>query len=483
MWCRSRSTYNFQGFCRIVFSVALIFAGSIAAISQSIAAPYLVVDADSGRVISHQDAHRRWAPASLTKMMTAYVTFHAIKLQHLTFNSPVSVSRHALAEPPSKMGYPVGTVLSIDQAIKIIMVKSANDIAMALGEAVAGSEAKFVALMNSHARRLGMANTNFANPNGLPDKTQFTNAIDMVRLTLAIQRDFPQHADYFKIPGLIAGRRRLRNYNRLLTQFDGTTGMKTGFVCASGYNIVVTAERKVESGNRRLIAVVLGARKGRLRNIRVAGLLHRAYEKPEGFGLYTVANLPAVVGIDSVPADISRNICGPRRKTKAQKKAARETAKRNAEKDKNDVTRVLSIKEQEALYLHAPVRIGDYLKIRLGNATGPNPNGLKVSTSGGTPPKPPLGECVEKSPAELAEAELPKIAVLKRSKKRRSKKRRKRKSKANLVSQKLNCIPQPMTRPLPIVLVPIDGLEPLGDRSSGEPVVLPLPRPQLAESE
>jgi len=489
MWCDGIFRVFLNHLRHLLLLTVMIIAGVLTGASSATAQPYLVIDADSQRVIFHQDAHRRWAPASLTKMMTAYVTFHAIKLQHLSFNSPVAITGHALAQPPSKMGYPLGTVLSIDQAIKIIMVKSANDVAMALGEAVAGSEEAFVALMNSHARRLGMNNTQFMNPNGLPNSKQFTNAVDMVRLTLAIQKDFPQHAGYFKIPGLIAGRVRLRNYNRLLTRFDGTTGMKTGFVCASGYNIVVTAERKLEGKTKRLIAVVLGERTGRHRNARAAGLLHKAFEKPQGFGLYTMANLPAVIGVDSVPADISSDICKPRRKTKAQKKAALEAAKINAEKAKTDVTRVLTLKEREATYMHAPVRIGDYHRIRLGKATGPNPNGLRVTAIGGTPsniiPMPdkrPLLECVEKTPEELAKAELQKIEIVKTKtkSKRRSSKSKKKKQKTKTISQVLNCIPQPMERPAPVALVPIDGLVQTRGGQDGDVIARPNRRPDTS---
>ncbi|MFK5978668.1 MAG: D-alanyl-D-alanine carboxypeptidase family protein [Rhizobiaceae bacterium] len=454
----------------------------VAATPASIAGPYLVIDADTKRVIAHEDAHRRWAPASLTKMMTAYVTFQAIKLQHLSFKSPVAITARALSQPPSKMGYPPGTVFTIDQAIKIILVKSANDVAMALGEAVSGSEEMFVALMNSHARRLGMSNTHFANPNGLPDKTQYTNAVDMARLTLAIQKDFPQHAHYFKIPGLKSGRRRLRNYNRLLTRFKGTTGMKTGFVCASGYNVVVTNERKVNQKTKRLIAVVMGARNGRTRNVLAARLLSEAYKKPDDFGLYNLENLPAVLGIDSIPADITEDICQRKKKSKAQRKADKKNKKK-----KNK----LSLKEQEDKYLSKPFNVGEYLKIRLGRATGPNPHGIRVSSTGGTPKdaiatpnQKPLGECDMKTPAQLAETELPKIKIKKVSvKKKRSKKRkksRKKKKKSDIVAQILNCIPLPMAKP---VLEPIDGLEQVSIGAGGLLLYLPVKRPEPAKSE
>ncbi|PCI05719.1 MAG: D-alanyl-D-alanine carboxypeptidase [Hyphomicrobiales bacterium] len=479
MWCAGFMLEMFNRVRVLILLAVLMVAGMPA----SIAGPYLVIDADTKLVISHEDAHRRWAPASLTKMMTAYVTFSAIRLQHLSFKSPVTMTARAIIEPPSKMGYPPGTVFTIDQAIKIILVKSANDVAMALGEAVGGSEEKFVALMNSHARRLGMTNTNFANPNGLPDDTQYTSAVDMARLTLAIQKDFPQHAHYFKIPGLKSGRRRLRNYNRLLTRFKGTTGMKTGFVCASGYNVVVTNERKVKQKTRRLIAIVMGARTGRARNALAAQLLTEAYEKPAGFVLYNLENLPAELGINLVPADITEDVCRGKKRSKAQREAAKKDKKTKKKK-----VHTLSLKEREKKYLSKPFNIGEYLKIRLGRATGPNPHGIRVSSTGGTPKdaiatpnRKPLSECDMKTPAQLAETELPKIKIKKISgKKKRRKKSRKKKKRSAVVAQILSCIPRPMAKP---VLEPIDGLEQVSIGAGGARPYLPTKRPEAAKSE
>jgi len=129
--------------------------------------PHLILDATSGDVLSHELAFARWAPASLTKMMTAYTVFRTLELQSISMNSPVRISEEAISQPPSKMGFPVGTILNIETALKIIMVKSANDISVALAEATSGSEENFVALMNAHARRLGMIDTQFPNPHGL----------------------------------------------------------------------------------------------------------------------------------------------------------------------------------------------------------------------------------------------------------------------------------------------------------------------------
>jgi len=242
--------------------------------------PHMVVDIQTGEVLSHEIAFARWAPASLTKMMTAYTVFRALELGHLDMASPVRISEAAIAQPPSKMGFPIGTILNIETALKIIMVKSANDISVALAEAASGSEEQFVALMNSHARRLGMIDTQFSNPHGLHDPSQYTSARDMVLLALQLTKEFPQYAEFFDIPAIRFGNRRLRNHNALLRLFDGTNGMKTGYVCASGFNVVVRTQRD----GRSLIAVVMGSKSGFRRNVKAAGLLKKAFEKKPGDG-------------------------------------------------------------------------------------------------------------------------------------------------------------------------------------------------------
>ena len=231
--------------------------------------PHLLVDISNGKVLSGELETARWAPASLTKMMTAYTVFRALELQHLEMNSPVRISEHALSQPPTKMGFPIGTILTIETALKIILVKSANDVSVALAESVGGSEDNFVQLMNSHARRLGMTDSQFTNPHGLHDGMQFTSAYDMARLTIGLTKEFPQYADFFDIPAVRVGRRRLRNHNALVRLFEGTTGMKTGYVCASGYNVVVRTTRN----DRTLVAVIMGAKGGLSRNVDAAMLL------------------------------------------------------------------------------------------------------------------------------------------------------------------------------------------------------------------
>ena len=211
-------------------------------------------DLATGKVLAHQDAFQRWYPASLTKLMTAYVTFRAVAAGELALDSPIKMTKHAAAEPPSKMGFKPGSIMTLDNALKMMLIRSANDIAMAVGENVGGSEDAFVQRMNAEAQRLGMTGSHLANPNGLFDPDQYTTARDLALLVRAIRTEFPQYAPYFAIQGLKAGKKTLMSYNQLVGRYDGADGMKTGFVCPSGFNMIGSATRNGST----LAAVVLG---------------------------------------------------------------------------------------------------------------------------------------------------------------------------------------------------------------------------------
>jgi D-alanyl-D-alanine carboxypeptidase len=276
---------------RIVAYIALL--GALVAPAMAKQAPaYIVVDARSGDVLDHRDAGTLWYPASITKIMTAYVTFKAMQAGRLKPTSPVVISKNALAEPPSKMGYKVGTVMNIDNALKMMLVKSANDIAVAVAEMVGGSEAKFVDMMNAEARRLGMTSTHFNNPNGLPDDGQVSTARDLAVLARAAWRDFPEYREYFRIPAIRVGNKVLRNYNTLLERYRGTNGMKTGFICNSGFNVVVSASRM----GRTLITVVLGSENANDRAELAARLLNK------GFGTLITVGKPSLENFRAGPA-------------------------------------------------------------------------------------------------------------------------------------------------------------------------------------
>ena len=268
--------------CGAIFAAILLALAAVqTAPANAAVGATVVIDMQNGRVLSHENAFQRWYPASLTKIMTAYVAFRAIKAGRLTLNSPVRVSKHAAGEPPSKMGYKPGSEMTLDNALKMLIVKSANDIAMAIAESVGGSQAKFADMMNAEARRLGMTGTNYVNPNGLHDTRQYTTARDLAILSAAVRREFPEHEHYFGLEGITAGKKLLRSYNILLGRFPGADGMKTGFVCASGFNLVGSATR----GGRTLIAVVLGATSQEERAEAAAELLAEGFKKHSNAGI------------------------------------------------------------------------------------------------------------------------------------------------------------------------------------------------------
>jgi len=238
-----------------------------------------VVEADTGKVLHAENATYPWYPASVTKLMTLYVTLQAIKEQRITLDSLFTVSRNAMAQAPSKMGFPAGIQVTADNAMKMMMVKSANDMAVVLAEGVAGSIENFADLMTSTAHRLGMSESNFVNPNGLPADGQITSARDLAILARALMRDFPEYDAYWHIQAIKYGRRIMRNTNSMLGRYTGIDGMKTGFICASGYNIVASATHD----GRRLIAVVLGAPSSGARAIKAAELLENGFAQNPGY--------------------------------------------------------------------------------------------------------------------------------------------------------------------------------------------------------
>ena len=263
----------------IFFAVFALFQSLPAGSAKAEIGSYILIDAKTGAVIDQKNATRKWYPASLTKMMTAYVAFKAIREGRATLNSAVVQSKNSLSEPPSKMGFKVGTRFTVDTALKIILIKSANDVAVALGEAVAGSEAEFLAMMNAEAKRLGMTNTRFTNPHGLPDNRQVTTARDMAILAMALRRDFPESGNFYNHPGIRFGKKTLRSANReFLLRVPGANGMKTGYICNSGYNVAASVTRR----GRTLIAVILGAGSGLERTAFARELFDKGFKKRGG---------------------------------------------------------------------------------------------------------------------------------------------------------------------------------------------------------
>jgi D-alanyl-D-alanine carboxypeptidase len=274
----------------------------------------LVVEADTGKVLEAENATYPWYPASVTKMMTAYVTLRAVKEGRLSLENTLTVSPVAAAQSPSKMGFRPGTRVTVENALMMMMVKSANDMAVVLAEGVAGSVDGFSAQMNQTALRLGMTQTNYVNPNGLPAEGQITSARDLAILARAILRDLPEYEYFMHIPSIRFGRRVTQNFNKLIGRYPGADGFKTGFICASGYNLVASATRN----GKRLIAVVLGSSSGQARAVKAAQLLERGFTnntlswlRPS---LGTVDNL---VPIDASPPNLRDEVCNGKRKRPA----------------------------------------------------------------------------------------------------------------------------------------------------------------------
>jgi D-alanyl-D-alanine carboxypeptidase len=272
---------------RAVFGFATTLALGAASVQ---ATPYLVVDADSDQVLMENEATAPWYPASLTKLMTVYVALDAVRNGKLTFDTPLIMSARAARMPPSKMGFRPGTEVTLDNALKMLMVKSPNDVAVMVAEGVSGSVEAFAADMNADAARLGLHESHFVNPNGLHNPDHVSSARDMAIIARALLREFPDHADLFSIGALQLGNRYIPNHNGLLGHYPGADGMKTGFTCPAGFNVVASANHS----GRRLIVVVLGAPTAKTRNQEAADLFDRGFAMGGGSG--SLESLPSGSG-------------------------------------------------------------------------------------------------------------------------------------------------------------------------------------------
>ena len=281
-----------KAFLRSAIFALSALSAAVTSAGTATAGPALLFEPQTGKVIYAEDQDNMWYPASLTKIMTAYVTFSAIKAGKIKLDDKVSCSLVATLQPPSKVGLPVGGELTVDLALQAVIVKSANDVTVMLAEAVAGNETGFVQLMNDTAKKLGMSRTHFVNTNGLPDPNQYTTARDLAKLSRAVVTEFPEYGHYWSLPEVRIGKRRLGSHNALLKTFPGADGLKTGFTCDSGFNVVASATRD----GRRLMAVVLGETSGNERAIRAASLLEHGFQNygwKDLFNMTTVDNLTA----------------------------------------------------------------------------------------------------------------------------------------------------------------------------------------------
>jgi D-alanyl-D-alanine carboxypeptidase len=290
----------------IIFATILAVFAPGAAHSEA----RLVIEADSGKVLEAENATVPWYPASVTKLMTAYVTLQAVKDGKLTLDTLLTVSPTAASQSPSKMGFRPGTQVTVDNALKMMLVKSANDMAVVLAEGVGGSIDGFSAMMNQTAQKLGMTQTSYVNPNGLPADGQITSARDLAILARSLVKNLPEYEYYVHIPSIRFGRRTTQNFNRLIGRYPGADGFKTGFICASGYNLVASATRD----GRRLIAVVLGASSGTARAVRAAQLLDRGFASNGLSWLRpSLGTVDQLQPIDASPPNLRDEMCGGKR--------------------------------------------------------------------------------------------------------------------------------------------------------------------------
>ena len=255
--------------------LGLLVGAVLMASSGTSAGPALVFEPYNGTVFYAEDPDTQWFPASLTKLMTAYVAFQALKAGTVTPDTKLICSKEATEQAPSKLWLKVGESITLDVALKVLIVESANDVAVMIAEGVAGSKEAFVERMNETAQHLGMTRTNFANVNGLPDERQVTTARDLAKLTRAIIIEFPEHADLFTTVQVQVGKQIMRTHNGLLMSLPGADGMKTGFICDSGFNVVASATRD----GRKLVAVVLGEQSLATRRVRATDLLENGFKR------------------------------------------------------------------------------------------------------------------------------------------------------------------------------------------------------------
>jgi D-alanyl-D-alanine carboxypeptidase len=248
----------------LVFSSAPAWADKYASI---------VINMDTGQVLHDRNADDPRHPASLTKVMTLYMVFDAIDAGKLKLSDRMTVSKAASRAQPSKLGLKAGSTIKVEDAIRALVTKSANDVAIVIAEKLGGTEAKFVTQMNAKAKKLGMLNTTFRNASGLPDRKQITTARDMARLGEAIFMDHRAQYKYFSLSSFTWNNRKHLNHNELLKSVEGVDGIKTGFTNASGYNLMASAERD----GHRVMAIMLGGKTGKARDRHVADLIEAAF--------------------------------------------------------------------------------------------------------------------------------------------------------------------------------------------------------------
>ena len=285
------TSYRFRGLIALVLLLpllAVLIGPSPAQANPRYAS--IVVDYATGEVLHASNADARRYPASLTKMMTLYLLFEALEQGKVSMNQDFRVSPHAASMPPSKLGLRAGTTIKAGETIQPLIVRSANDVAVVVGEALAGTESAFARKMTEKARQMGMHSTTFRNASGLPNSGQVTTARDMATLAMRVMRDFPQYYHYFDDQSFTYRGQTHTSHNHLIRSYNGADGLKTGYIRASGFNVATSAVRD----GRRLVGVVMGGRTAQSRNAHMADLLDRGFLRAGQLQLAKARPVPPV---------------------------------------------------------------------------------------------------------------------------------------------------------------------------------------------
>ncbi|WP_157038050.1 MULTISPECIES: D-alanyl-D-alanine carboxypeptidase family protein [Chelativorans] len=271
----------------------------------------IVIDAKTGQVLYEDSADELRYPASLTKMMTLYLVFESMAAGRISKSTSITFSKNASAEPPTKLGVPAGKSITVEQAILALITRSANDAATAIAEKLGGSEESFARMMTAKARQLGMKSTTFRNAHGLPNNAQKTTARDMARLGIALREHYPQYYDYFSTRSFVFSGKKINGHNNLLGRVKGADGIKTGYINASGFNLVSS----VSTGGRQIVAVVMGGKTARSRDAHMVSLIERYLPKAStGRGQDLIAKGPAIrPTITDTPAIMASAAALPKR--------------------------------------------------------------------------------------------------------------------------------------------------------------------------
>lgn len=274
---RKSSNVKGQTLRLLALGVLAAFAWALAQPVQAATPPTasLVMDAYSGKILYSRNADEYRYPASLTKVMTLYLLFEGLEAKKFTLKSRITMTPRGAGMPPSKLGLRAGQTISVEDAILALVTRSANDVASAVGAFLAGTEDDFAVKMTRKAHELGMSRTTYKNASGLPNSAQKTTARDQAKLAKRIREDFPQYYHYFSTEYFVWGKSRIRNHNHLLGKYEGTTGLKTGYTNASGFNLTATVERD----DKFLIGVVMGGKKAKLRDAQMVEILDKAFPR------------------------------------------------------------------------------------------------------------------------------------------------------------------------------------------------------------